>query len=74
MLPRLLKAFTQNGAAMPKLPVSTPPRAGPTARLMLMPTLLVATAAGSSVLGTSCGTINCHAGATNAAPVSMRTE
>ena len=40
---------------------------------MLTPTLLAATAAGSSSLRrTSCGTIDCHAGATMAAPASIR--
>lgn len=67
MLARLLKALIQNGAAMLKPTVSTPPSAGPTARLMLTPTLLTTTAAGSSCRGTSCGTIDCQAGPTSAA-------
>jgi hypothetical protein len=50
----------------------TPPSAGPSARLMLKPTALAATAAGRSSRGTRRGTIDCHAGAPSAAPVSMR--
>jgi len=38
----------------------TPPKAGPTARLTLTPTLFAATASGKSCLGTSCGTIDCQ--------------
>src|SRR5262249_54270944 len=37
--PKLLNPFTQNGAAIPNAPASTPPKAGPIARLMLIPTL-----------------------------------
>jgi len=47
-------------------------KAGPTARLTLTPTLFAATASGRSCLGTSWGTIDCHAGAVSAAPVSTR--
>jgi hypothetical protein len=65
-MPRLLAALTQNGAAMPKVAVSTPPSAGPTARLMLNPTLLAAIAVCRSCFGTSCGVTACQAGADNA--------
>jgi hypothetical protein len=47
----------------------TPASAGPTARLILTPTLLAATAAERSSLGTSCGTIDCQAGASRAESV-----
>ena len=40
MTPRLLIALIQNGAAIPSAAVMAPPSAGPTARLMLKPTLL----------------------------------
>src|SRR5512136_2542502 len=71
MTPRLLKALIQKGAAMPRAAVMTPPNAGPTARLILMPTLLAVTATGKSALGTSWGTTDCQAGATaaEAAPI-----
>ena len=49
MTPRLLTALIQNGAAMPKAAVDAPPSAGPTARLILKPTLL-AVIAGVQVL------------------------
>jgi hypothetical protein len=54
----LLTALIQNGAAIPKPAVINPPSAGPTARLTLMPALFIATAAGRSSRGTSCGTID----------------
>jgi hypothetical protein len=38
-------ALSQNGAAIPKAAMITPPSAGPIARLMLTPTLLAAIAA-----------------------------
>src|SRR5690242_19183491 len=63
MVPRLLKAFSQKGAAIPYPAVMTPLSAGPTARLMLMPTLLAATAAERSSRGMSAGTIDCQGGA-----------
>ena len=46
-----------------------PANAGPTARLILIPRLLSATAACSSRRGTRLGTIDCHAGATRDAKV-----
>src|SRR5262249_35699264 len=58
----VLKALTQEGAAMPSAPIAKPASAGPTARLRLKPTPLRATAARSSSLGTSCGTMACQAG------------
>src|SRR5215211_4557087 len=39
MIPRLLIALNQNGAAMPSRETMTPAKAGPTARLTLMPTV-----------------------------------
>ena len=42
--PRLLPAFTQNGAAIPNATVVRTPKAGPTARLTLTPTPFAATA------------------------------
>ena len=68
MTPTLLKASSQNGAAIPSAPTRTPPIAGPIARLTLMPTLLAATAEGKSALGTSCATTDCQAGAVMAEP------
>src|SRR4051812_7573217 len=62
MTPRLLKAFTQNGADRPRLLAITPPSAGPIARLTLIPMLFAAMAGPNSVLGTSCGTTACQAG------------
>jgi len=50
---KLLKALIQNGAAMPSPPMTTPPSAGPIARLILTPTPLLATAAAKSCFGTS---------------------
>src|ERR1700684_2771578 len=70
--PTLLTAFTQNGAAMLDAAVITPLSAGPTARLTLMPTLFMATAAGRSSRGTSRGTTDCHAGAVTAEAASSR--
>ena len=61
--PKLLMASIQNGAAIPMLAMIAPASAGPTARLILIPTLLAAIAARRSSLGTSCGTIACQAGA-----------
>ena len=71
IVPALLNASSQNGAAMPNAPVITPLNAGPIARLILMPTLLAATAAPRSRRGTSSGTIDCHAGAVSALPKLM---
>src|ERR1700722_8234595 len=51
--PTLLTAFTQNGAPSPTETTKRPPSAGPTARLILMPTLFAATADGNSALGTN---------------------
>src|SRR5258706_15620685 len=62
-LARLLAALIQNGAATPAAVVITPPSAGPIARLMLMPTLLAATACASSSRGTRSGTIDWYGGA-----------
>src|SRR3954467_8225887 len=67
--PMLLKPFTQNGAERPRLAATTPPSAGPIARLMLIPMLLAAIAAGRSALGTSWGTTTSHAGQVNATAV-----
>ncbi len=53
MTPMLLNALSQNGAAIPAAPAMTPPSAGPTARLTLMPRLFAATAEDRSDLGTS---------------------
>ena len=68
MTPILLKASSQKGAAMPNIPMMTPPSAGPIARLTLMPTLLAATADGKSGFGTSFATTACQAGAVIAEP------
>src|ERR1700676_1176362 len=68
MTPTLLNASSQNGAAIPNAPTSTPPRAGPMARLTLTPTLLAATAGDRSDFGTSCDTTACQAGAVTAEP------
>jgi hypothetical protein len=67
MMPMLLMALSQNGMAMPDAAMISPPSAGPTARLMLMPTLLAATAGGRLCRGTRPGTMACHAGAVSAA-------
>ena len=72
MTPRLLIALTQKGAAIPKSPMMLPASAGPTARLMLTPTLLAATAGMRSCAGTSSGTIACQAGAVSAPPAPIR--
>src|SRR4051812_21321404 len=72
MVPRLLTALTQNGTPMCAAAVSTPANAGPIARLILTPTLFAATAEGNSSRGTSCGTMDCHAGAVTAAKTSTR--
>ncbi len=72
MVPALLAAFTQKGAAIPKLVATRPPSAGPSARLMLTPTLFIAIAGARSSRGTSCGTTDCHAGDVRAEPVSIR--
>src|SRR5262249_37246832 len=66
MMPRLLTALSQNGAAIPMAAVIAPPNAGPTARLTFMPALLAAIADGRSVRGTSCATIACQTGAVSA--------
>src|SRR5712675_516835 len=50
---KLHTALSQNGAAMPNPPITTPPSAGPIALLMLTPTPLLATAAAKSCFGTS---------------------
>src|SRR5262249_56576084 len=72
IIPRLATALSQNGAAIPKAAVITPPSAGPTARLTLNPTLLAAIAAYRSCLGTSRGTTACHAGAVSALATPIR--
>src|ERR1700722_5551946 len=72
MTPRLLIALIQNGAARPTSPMIVPARAGPTARLILMPTLLAATAGMRSLAGTKSGTIACQAGAVSAPPTPIR--
>ena len=75
MTPTLLTALNQKGAAMPSATTISPPSAGPTARLTLMPTLFAAMAPGSSGFGTSCGTTACHAGAVTAhATVTMKVK
>lgn len=74
MIPRLLAALTQNGAAIPNPAMITPASAGPAARLIFMPTLFAATAGARSDLGTSCGTSDCQAGAVKAAPAPSRNE
>jgi hypothetical protein len=66
--PMLLNASSQNGTAIPSAPTRTPPSAGPTARLTLMPTLFAATAADKSSFGTSRDTTAAHAGAVIAEP------
>jgi hypothetical protein len=53
IIPRLLMALSQNGAAMPHVHTMMPANAEPTARLTLTPTLLAATAGWRSRLGTS---------------------
>ncbi len=68
----MLTAFTMNGAAMPNAAASTPPNAGPTARLTLTPTLFIAIAGGRSSRGTRSGTTDCQGGAVAAEPDSMR--
>lgn len=61
-----LMALTRNGQARPAATISTPPSAGPMARLMFMPTACRAMADCSSGRGTSCGMIACHAGDSSA--------
>src|SRR3984957_14128110 len=68
----LLTALTQTGAPSPNDTTNRPPSAGPSARLILMPTLFAATAACNSGLGTNCVTIACQAGAVNAEPIDTR--
>src|SRR5882757_5202210 len=70
--PRLLMALSQKGEAIPKAAMMAPPSAGPIARLILKPTLLAVTAEARSGLGTSCGTIACHAGAVSTPPALTR--
>src|SRR3954464_9092404 len=70
--PTLLNASSQKGAAIPNPAIITPANAGPNARLMLMPTLLAATAGDKSSLGTRSGTIDCQAGASHAEKVLVR--
>ena len=48
MTPKLPPRAGPERAAMPNPPITTPPSAGPIALLMLMPTLLLATAAAKS--------------------------
>lgn len=62
----VLSAFSQKGAASPIAPMIRPASAGPTARLMLMPTLLSEMAACRSLRGISEGTMACHEGAMSA--------
>src|SRR5579859_4578943 len=70
--PRLEIALIQNGETMPSAAIATPPSAGPIAREMFTPTLLAATAEVKSSLGTSCGTIDCHAGMVSAPAAPIR--
>src|SRR5450759_949068 len=72
IIPRLLMALSQNGAAIPNPAITTPPSAGPSARLTLIPTLLAATAAAKFFFRTSWGTIDCQAGAVRAEPAPSR--
>ena len=72
MTATLHMALTQNGAAMPRATIMTPPSAGPSAREMLTPTLLAAIAAGRSSRGTKSGTTVCQAGEVSAAAALMR--
>src|SRR5690242_14040934 len=72
IVPKLLNALLQNGAGIPNVAVKAPPRAGPTARLMLAPTLLIAIAEGKSCRGTSCETTDCQVGDVAAEPASIR--
>ncbi len=71
MIPKLLMTLSQNGAPMLILTMMRPPNAGPTARLMLTPTLFAAIACGRSARGTSWGTIDCHAGVVRAPAASI---
>src|SRR5262249_61077542 len=71
IIPRLLMALIQNGAAIPMPAAMAPPSAGPTARLTLKPTLLAATAGGGSGLGTIRGTTACPAGGVEAPVAAM---
>src|SRR5580704_15022407 len=70
--PRLEIALIQNGETMPRPAIAAPPSAGPIAREMFTPTLLAATAEVKSSFGTSCGTIDCHAGSVSAPAAPMR--
>src|SRR6202521_635212 len=72
IITRLLTALSQNGAAIPNPVIITPPSAGPSARLILIPTLLAETAAVKTCFGTSWGTTDCQAGAVRAAPAPSR--
>jgi hypothetical protein len=62
MKPRLLHALTKNGDAIPNAPMSTPPRAGPIARLTFTPALFAAIAPSRLLRGTNVGTIDCQTG------------
>jgi hypothetical protein len=68
MTPRNEAAFSRKTEPEPAIATSKPPIAGPTARDTLKATLVRVIAAGSSLCGTSSGTIACHAGLFNAAP------
>src|SRR3954451_4508902 len=70
--PALLIALIQNGAVIPNRAATTPPTAGPTARLMFMPTLFAAIAGLRSSCGTSCGTAACQAGAVTVTAVLLK--
>src|SRR5258705_4847908 len=72
MTPKLATALIQSGAGIPGAAVTARPSAGPIARLMLNPMLLMATACCRSWRGTSCGTIDCQAGAASAPPAPIR--
>src|SRR5271170_7505221 len=65
---RLLAPQIQNGAAFPNPTMARPPNAGPTARVILKPTLLAAMALSRFRLGTRSGVIAIQAGAASAPP------
>src|SRR5262249_40380972 len=68
MTPRKEAAFSRKTAPEPAVATNNPPIAGPTARETLNATLVSVIAAGSSLRGTSSGTIACQAGLFRAAP------
>ena len=67
-----LRALKTNGQTRPSAVMTRPPKAGPMARAMLMPTPFSAIAGASSGLGTRSGVIACQAGAPSAAVVPRR--